>query len=244
VVECIVTQEDLLHFLDLTGMEATDIEYIRHQRELILSGGRDRTEQITKTSQLREWLVQAESKELLIHGNSDPQPISPISFFCVMLLQNLRSVDRFKSVAFFCGCHSYEDYGGARTIIMSHLAQLLRQQRFDLGFIDHDLAYRMDGGDIVAFCYVFGRLVEQVNRTETVFCVIDGINFYWCNEGGLLGEMAHVLRFLLDWTKEKGTVFKILITSSSTTDDVRQAIEDKDYLALPQQAANTLGYSD
>ncbi|TGJ80713.1 hypothetical protein E0Z10_g8053 [Xylaria hypoxylon] len=217
VAECIVKQEDLLQFLDLTDVETTDIEYIIQQRELIISRGQDRTEQIMKSTQLREWLVQANSKELLIHGSCEPLPISPISFFCAMLTQNLRGVERFKSLAFFCGCHPYEDYGGARTLIISLLAQLLKQQHFDLSFIDHEIACRMDDGDIQAFCYVFERLLEQVNMTETVFCIIDGINFYECNGDEPLREMA--------------------------TEDVRQAIRDEDYLALPELAANTLSFS-
>ncbi len=196
-----------------------------------------------KSSQFREWLVQANSKELLIHGNSEPLLVSPISFFCAMLMQNLCGVERFKSVAFFCGCHPYDDFGGARTLIMSLLSQLLQQQRFDLSFIDHEIAYRMDDGDIQAFCYVFRRLVEQIRRTETVFCVIDGINFYECNGEEQLQEMAYVLRFLLDLTEERGPVYKILVTSPSNTEDVREAIRDQDYFALPEQAANTLGFS-
>ncbi|KAI0185597.1 hypothetical protein EV127DRAFT_441217 [Xylaria flabelliformis] len=241
--KCIVNQEDLLQFLDSTGVETTDIDYITHQRELIISRGQDRTEQIMNSSQLRQWLVQADSKELLIHGNSEPVPVSPISFFCAILMQNLRSVEKFKSVAFFCGCHPYDDFGGARTLIISLLSQILQQQPFDLSFIDHEIAYRMDGGDTQAFCYVFGRLVEQVERTETVFCVIDGINFYECNGEEQLQEMAYVLRFLLDLAENRGPAYKILVTSPSSTEDVRQAIRDEDYLSLPEQAVNSLGFS-
>ncbi|KAI0536996.1 hypothetical protein GGR58DRAFT_372128 [Xylaria digitata] len=243
MAECIVEQESFLQFLDLAGLEMTDIDYVMYQREFIISRGQNRTQQIMTSTQLREWLVQANSKELLIHGNCEPLPISPISFFCAILMQNLRGIERFKSVAFFCGCHPYDDYGGARTLIMSLLAQLLQQQHFNLSFIDHDMAYRMDSGDIQAFCYVFGRLVEQVNTTETVFCVIDGINFYECSGEEPLQEMAYVLRFLLDLTGGRRSVYKILVTSPSSTEDVRQAFRDEDYLALPELAADSLGFS-
>ncbi|KAK8050818.1 hypothetical protein PG994_012548 [Apiospora phragmitis] len=209
----VVTQQDILDFLDSTGIETADMDYIVFQRELIISRGHDRTEQIMKSPQLREWLVQAESKELLIHGNSEPQPISPISFFCALMVRNLRDVDQFKSLAFFCGCHPYNDLGGVRLMIMSLLAQLLEQQRFDLSFIDHELAYRMDGGDIEAFCCVFRQLVRQVQSTDCVFCVIDGVNFYEDLAEELLQDTAYVLRTLLDLTRERGAVFKILLTS-------------------------------
>lgn len=224
-------------------METTDIEYILNQRELIFAGHRSPTEQIMKSAQLRSWLVQAESKELLIHGNSVPEPISPISFFASMLLKNLRDMEQFKSVVFFCGMHSYEDYGGARTLIISLLTQLLQQQRFDLRFIDHHLASSLDTGNIDAFCYVFGEILRQVKNTETVFCVIDGINFYECYGEDLLQQTAYVLRFLLDLTMRRGAVFKVLITSSSNTDDVRQAFRDEDFFGLPEQAKDTSGFS-
>lgn len=234
----------MLDFLISTDIETADIDYILSQRELIIPGGHDRTEQIMKSTQLREWLVQDDSKELLIHGNSEPEPISPVSFFCALLMRNLRGVEQFRSIAFFCGCHPYEDFGGARPMIMSLLAQLLQQQSFDLGFIDHELAYRMDDGDIGAFCFVFRQLVHQVKNTESVFCVIDGINFYEGFDEESLQETAYVLCSLLDLTRERGVIFKILVTSPSITVDTRLAIEDEDYLALPQRDANALGYSD
>ena len=147
-----MAQQDIIQFLASTGIETTDLEYIIQQRELIISGGQDRTEQIMKSPQFRKWLVEAESKELLVHGNSESEPMSPISFFCAFLMRRLRDVRHFRSLAFFCGCHPYEEYGGARPMIMSLLAQLLEQQHFDLSFISHELAYQMEDGDIEAFC--------------------------------------------------------------------------------------------
>lgn len=84
----------------------------------------------------------------------------------------------------------------------------------------------------------------QINGAESVFCIIDGISFYEALDEDLLQDMAYVLRSLLDLTRRKGTVFKILVTSPSTTVDTRQAIEDEDYLTLPEQAKNIHCFSD
>ncbi|KAK6203699.1 hypothetical protein LQW54_008905 [Pestalotiopsis sp. IQ-011] len=243
VLKSILSQEDILEFLDLRDIESIDLEYILYQHEMIMAGSHSRAEQIMKSTQLRTWLVQAESKELLIHGKSFPNPISPMSFFSAMLTKNLRGVDQIKSVVFFCGMHPYEDCGGARKLIMSLLTQLLQQQQFDVSFIEHHLARSLDAGNIDAFCYVFGELLRQVKSTESVFCVIDGINFYECYGEDLLQETAYVLRFLLDLTTRRGTVFKILITSPSNTEDVRQAFRDEDFFGLPEQAKDTSGFS-
>ncbi|KAK8092390.1 uncharacterized protein PG998_014875 [Apiospora kogelbergensis] len=231
--EPIVSREDLLDFLGTAHLETTDIEYIMDYREAFLSRGQDRAGVIMPTPQFRDWLVKASSKELLIHGNSKPLPISPLTLFCAMLVQNLRGVDKFWTVAFFCGRHPYEEYGGARTLITSLIAQLLRRRPFDLSFLKHDHVYQMDLGNVMTYCFVFGQLVQQIDPNDTVFCIIDGINFYEGREE-LLEDTAFAIRFLLDMTLGQN-VFKILLSSPSTTEDVRQAIRDTDYLNIPRE---------
>lgn len=240
--ESLISERDLLDFLNMCGLDYIDLDYIMQLQGPLTSGRQSRSDQIMKSTQFGEWLVKPTSQELLIHGNSDSKPVSPISFFCGMLVQSLRGVNRFHTLFFFCGRHPEEDYGGGRTMIMSLLAQLLQQQHFDLGFIGDEVIYHMGCGDIMAFCFVFGELIQQIDVRKTVFCVIDGINFYERGEQ-LLEEMAYVLRFLLDLTKDS-TVFKILVTSPSTTEDVRQAIDDSNYVSLPGQAGESQPFSE
>lgn len=237
----IVSQEDLLEFLKTAHLDNSDIEYVLDYREGFLSRGQDRAEVIMPTPQFRDWLVNASSQELLIHGNSDPLPVSPLTLFCALLVQNLRGLDRFWTVAFFCGCHPYEEYGGARTLITSLIAQLLQKRSFDLSFIKHDDVYQMDLGNIRTFCFVFGQLVRQIDPEDTVFCIIDGINFYE-GRAELFEDTATTIRFLLDMSLGP-TVFKILLTSPSNTEHVRQAIRDADYLPIPREVpkAHELG---
>ncbi|KAJ2977594.1 hypothetical protein NUW58_g7763 [Xylaria curta] len=150
-------------------------------------------------------IVAGNSKGLLIYGNSQPLLVPPISFFYTILMQSLRGIERFKSVTFFCGSHSYRSAtvtAELRTLIMSLLSQLLQRQRFDLRFIYHEVAYHMDAGDSKAFCHIFGQLVKQFKSTNT------------CSATDM----------------------------SSSTEDARQAIRDVDYLVLPEQATNTIGF--
>lgn len=236
------TREFVLEFLDSSEIDETDVVYItRHQ---ISRGvpGRNRTDQIMKANGFVQWVTEPTSKELLIHGNSATAPISPLSLFCALLIQNLRRVQRFVSVAFFCGCHPYEDQGGPRTLIISLLAQLLQQRtHFDLRFLTYEMAELMEAGDTRAYCSVFGQLVQQMARDETVFCIIDGANFYERDEE-MRHEFAEVLRFLLDLTKSQ-TKFKILLTSPSITIEIREAIRDEDYLSLSEQGKSTEDFS-
>ncbi|KAK8008152.1 hypothetical protein PG991_010703 [Apiospora marii] len=229
-VKPIVSQEDLLEFLKTAHLDSNDMEYIMDYREGFLSRGQDWAGVIMPSPQFRDWLVNASSQELLIHGNSDPLPISPLTLFCALLVQNLRKMTKFWTVAFFCGCHPYEEYGGARTLITSLIAQLLRKRPFDLRFIQHDHVYQMDLGNVRTYCFVFGQLVRQIDPDDTVFCVIDGINFYE-GRAELLEDTADTIRFLLDMTRGH-TVFKILLSSPSNTEDVRKAIRDDDHLSL------------
>ncbi|KAI3394230.1 hypothetical protein diail_3005 [Diaporthe ilicicola] len=239
--EPLVNEQGLLDFLNMRDLDDADLDYIMQLQGPLTSGQRNRSGQIMKSTKFSEWLVKPTSQELLIHGNSEPNPVSPISFFCGMLVQSLRGVKRFHTLSFFCGRHPEEDYGGGRTMIMSLLAQLLQQQHFDLGFIGDEDMYHMGGGNVEAFCFVFEELIRQIDVVNTVFCVIDGINFYERGEE-MLEEMAYVMRFLLDLTKDR-TVFKILITSPSTTEDVRQAVHDSNYISLPREAGELSPFS-
>ncbi|KAF3016550.1 hypothetical protein E8E14_012383 [Neopestalotiopsis sp. 37M] len=236
------TREYLLEFLDSSEIYAHDVAYITRHRISRTTSGRNCTDQLMKYNEFAQWVTEPTSKELLIHGNSDTTHISPLSFFCALLMQNLRRVQRFVSVAFFCGSHPYEDQGGPRTLIISLLAQLLQQRtRFDLRFLTYEMAELMETGDIQAYCSVFGQLVQQMARDETVFCIIDGANFYERDEE-MRYEFAEVLCFLLDLTKSQ-TKFKILLTSPSITTEIREAIRDEDYLSLPEQGKGTEDFS-
>lgn len=241
IIESLINERELLEFLNMRGLDDADVEYIMQLQGPLTSGRQNPSDRIMKSIQFNQWLVKPSSQELLIHGNSDPKPVSPMSFFCGMLVRSLRGVSRFHTLSFFCGRHPEEDYGGGRTMIMSLLAQLLQQRHFDLGFIGDEDMCHMGSGDVVAFCFVFGKLIRQIDVRNTVFCVIDGINFYERYEE-LLEEMAYVLRFLLDLTKDS-TVFKILITSPSATEDVREAIDDSNYLSLPAQPGDSQPFS-
>ncbi|ETS80034.1 hypothetical protein PFICI_07563 [Pestalotiopsis fici W106-1] len=236
------TREFLLEFLDSSDIEEADIGYITKQQISHGAPGRNRTDQIMKSHEFVQWITEPTSKELLVHGNSATTPISPLSFFCALLTQNLRRVEKFVSLAFFCGCHPYEDQGGSRTLIISLLAQLLRQEiHFDFRFLTYELAELMENGNVQAYCSVFDELVQQVSQDETLFCIIDGANFYERNEE-MRHESAEVLCFLLDLTKSQ-TKFKILLTSPSITIEIREAIHDEDYLSLPEQGKSTADYS-
>lgn len=241
LIEPLLSEQDLLDFLNMRGLDDADLDYIMNLQGPLTSGRQNRSDQIMKSTHFSEWLVKPSSQELLIHGNSDPTPVSPMSFFCGMLVQSLRSENRFHTLSFFCGRHPEEDYGGGRTMIMSLLAQILQQRRFDLGFIGDQDMYHMGGGDVATFCVVFGELIRQIDVRNTVFCVIDGINFYERGEK-ILEEMAYVLRFLLDLTRDS-TVLKILITSPSTTEDVREAVNDSNFLSLPGQLGDSQPFS-
>lgn len=241
LIQPLMSEQDFLDFLNMHGLDDADLDYIMQLQGPLTSGRQNRSDQIMKSTKFSEWLIKPSSQELLIHGNSDPAPVSPISFFCCMLVQSLRGVNRFHTLSFFCGCHPEEEYGGGRTLIMSLIAQILQQQPFDLGFITVEDMYHLGGGDVASFCVVFGELIRQIDVRNTVFCIIDGINFYERGEK-ILEEMAYVLRFLLDLTRDS-TVFKILITSPSATEDVREAIDDSNYLSLPGQPGDSQPFS-
>ncbi|KAF7526241.1 hypothetical protein G7054_g10818 [Neopestalotiopsis clavispora] len=236
------TCNSLLEFLNSSDIDEIDIAYITKTQLSHGTPGRIRIDHIMKSEEFVHWITEPMSKELLIHGNSATTPISPLSVFCTLLIQNLRQVPNFVCVSFFCACHLHEPQGGPSMLIKSLMAQLLQQRaHFDVRFITFEMAELMENGNIGTYCSVFGQLVQQMARDETMFCIIDGANFYERDEE-ICHEFGEVLCFLLDLTKSQ-TKFKILLTSPSITTEIRKAIHNEDYLSLPEQGRNTESFS-
>lgn len=240
-----ISQRDLYRVLNVPELEKMDLEYAIQSKELLTAADQERAEFIMGSPKFRNWLIATSSTELLVHGNSDPMLVSPLSFFCSMLVQNLYRMPRFRTVVFFCGLHtaSNDIYAGGRGMIKSFLTQLLAQETFNLNFLDPDFVARIKKDDANALCKLFGVLARQLSRDVSLFCIIDGVNFY--DHGKHLIGMSFVLRSLLDLRSEGNmqTVFKILITSPSTTTQVVQAFDEENIWSLPSQQGTGQDFS-
>ncbi|KAK5989731.1 Cystathionine beta-synthase [Cladobotryum mycophilum] len=238
----LVTVDQLRSLLNVPRMDVIDMEEVSNSKDLIPLAYRHRAEQIATSQQFRDWIVAAESRELLIEGDfdfNDAHHISALSLFCVTLTQALRMRESYISLVFFCGSHVEGDEdgsNGAVAIIKSLVAQLLEQYRdFDLRHIEsHVKLYQIQQGDIGELCSLFVWLVHRLPQNTTLMCLIDGALHYEVDkyEAGFIG----VIRCILDLVR--GSLpfpMKILVTSPSPTDSVQRLFEasgDETYLSM------------
>lgn len=193
-------------------------------------------EQIVKTQLFRTWVVSPTSAKLLVHGNfSGTKYTSALSLFCGTLTETLRAKEGFYSLIFFCGLHLHlkdeedtEPHIGTVAMIKSLIAQLLHQHRFDTSTLPHDSnpLYFHDT-NIGQLCALFGWLVHQLPEDITLFCLIDGIEYF--ERDKFINDMPTVLAYILELTMDSTitAIFKVLVTSPWRTEFVRRPFENE-----------------
>ncbi|KAF7956545.1 hypothetical protein EAE96_003880 [Botrytis aclada] len=242
-----ISQGDLQRLIDIPPMSGVsesyteqtnqDLAHAFRSKQRFELAGQELPELVTKSSQFRQWLVNPVSTELLIHGNGSSEPTSPLTFFCSLLIKNLISMDRFRPVFFFCGSHTrstqYDPYSGGISMIKSFLAQLLAQDQFDLKFLSLDNIDQIKANNLEALRWLFKTLVQHLDRGVTLFCIIDGIDFYCDHHGPHFKDMELVVDSCLELREatDMRATFKLLISCSSST-DLSKYIKDDCFLNL------------
>lgn len=236
-----ISSSSILDMLNIPlDLDSVDIMAVKDYSYRLPRKYHTRAVQVTQTREFRHWIVTPTSTRLLIHGqfsphNLDSRRISPLSFFCLLLVHMLRERERYITLVFFCGCHvedEDENVGGA-AIIRSFIAQLLQQVPFD--FMPLDMTIDLDNiakgdCDISQLCDLFVYLVRhQLRRDRTIVCIIDGIGDYETDE--LESDMLAVMRMLLQFRKAVGHGngaepphgdVKVLVTTPFTTEAVQE----------------------
>ncbi|KAI1172278.1 hypothetical protein F4777DRAFT_582132 [Nemania sp. FL0916] len=243
----VVSQSQLLRMLNIPNVENADIAHIADSASLIDRNDQGRAENLITHPQFQQWVVQTQSTELLVHGHMKPSrtSISALSLFSAAIVRNLQKVDRFRVVTFFCGQHSdMEDpLAGGAGLIKSLIEQLLYQHRFDSVALSHvaqivNLAL-LDNGydDIEELCRLFVSLVHQLPSNVTLFCVLDSVNMYEDPEYMHDMHVEKVLYEVLSLTRDNRvrTHVKVLLTSPTDTDTIRQGFREEDILSMSGQ---------
>lgn len=219
-------QESLRALVAIPDIIESDLHYVGQRAGRMPPSHREKVEQMVRTGPFRNFVAALESQVLLVHGGfGETYYVSALSTFCLTLLHTLKGIDRFRPLAFFCGCHVDQDdrYSGGQGMIRSLIAQLLRQQMFDTRFLHHRVDLnRVQRGDLDGLCALFVWLVWNLPEKTTLFCLIDGLEYYEREEHA--NGMGLVLRCLLELMRQPGlrVVIKILITSPSRTTIVRR----------------------
>ncbi|KAG4295213.1 hypothetical protein FPRO06_01797 [Fusarium proliferatum] len=253
-----VSQAQLLRILnmnldfDLYAVDKVDIAEISGSAALVDRRDQGRAEHLVENTQFKQWVVRTSSTELLVHGHMKPSrtSVTPLSLFSAAIVRNLRQVDRFCAVAFFCGQHTDLDDPliGGIGLIKSLTAQVLRQHQFDDADLDKvaqevNLPLLKRGvEDVEELCQLFSVLVRRLRSDTTLFCVIDSVNVYE-DEDMLQGMYVEKVLFeILQLTGDQRvkTHVKILFTSATNTNTIWKAFKEKDVLSMHESGRLSL----
>ncbi|KAJ4322447.1 hypothetical protein N0V84_004803 [Fusarium piperis] len=223
----------LRQFLSCYDVDITDEAFINNKRAELPAREMARVEQIVSSELFRNWLLSPQSAKLLIHWDGQcPRVIagvSPLSAFCVSMVQTLRTSDRLVGALWFCGQHIDPSKGpvGGSMMLASFIDQLLRQHAFGV---------RMDGTDIKGIelwdkkelIGLFVSLVQQVPETATLVFIIDGVILYERDDMEAWDVFLCLVQLVADSSVR--AAIKLLLTSTPGTDTVRAAFEEEDLI--------------
>lgn len=196
-----------------------------------------------------EWFKSRRSRALVINGNCSIQRISPLSFFCALLIESLQKLEPIIVLHHFCGLHmsrnSVENEElGSSAIIRMLIYQLAMQWRFgELECLSADdaQAFKRSGSNITDdFLFsIFSKMVRALPRRQPIFIIIDGINYYETQE--FCQKTKKLVKKLVKLLGAPASV-KLLITSTTRILDVSKYFENDEKLMVPADPApRTLG---
>ena len=190
------------------------------------------------SSRFKQWLTSRHSEVLLVNGSADTSNrCSPITFACGLLVSSLGSFPSTITLSFFCALHtdSIDPETGSRMMLASLVCQLLEKyQNFDLSFLTADQKYDLRDHEISTLCSLFKNLIRQLPDGQLVFCMVDGVSYY--EYGDRRDDTCKVLAMLAALTDDEklNAVFKLMISSPTTSRYVSKVVDPEDIYTLPE----------
>jgi hypothetical protein len=196
----------------------------------------------------QSWFKSGLSDMLVIDGMGEITPVSPMSYFCSLMSQELRQIINAVPLSFFCGLHRGGDYMSDATAIMrSLITQLLAnpflRQNINLNFMSFDAILGVQQFRLDFLCELFRRIIGSLTISTAIFVIIDGIS--WFETELRLGELSFVMLSLRDLVIEcntsganGGVILKLIITSPKASIHTKHLFPKDKQLVIPSE---TLG---
>ncbi|TDZ31329.1 hypothetical protein C8035_v005927 [Colletotrichum spinosum] len=228
------TQYQLRQLLGIGDVEVDDMSFVASKSPELPARQCTRAEQIVSNPLFRSWVTSPGSAKLLIHwdGKLPKQVanISPLSLFCVSLVQMLQGHPRFIPIVWICGRHVNQLTGptGGSAMLASLIDQLLRQHEFDVrtvisdGVVDPNA---LESGSEQELVKLLLFLVAQVPETITLVFVVDNVALY--ERDSLRAKSALMILVRLVAEGSLSAAVKVLFTSTPGTTEIRWAFEDE-----------------
>jgi hypothetical protein len=207
-----------------------DLENVLKRGHQFDSAAHAHAQYLWRTQQFLDWLRGNNSAVLLVDGSLDGMSagrISPMSLFCATLAVQLPETRRNIWLQFFCGPHTrtgdalYGPQGMLRSILTQLLLNLYQRSMMTLTLPDPS-ALLGCGAEMPldCLCRIFHDLVRGLPRGLTVFCALDGINYF--ETPPMAQPLCDAVSFLQNTASDSstGAHFKLLLTSGSKSKHV------------------------
>ncbi|OAT05409.1 cytoskeleton organization protein [Blastomyces gilchristii SLH14081] len=252
VQDYLAAKDDLLSDFDYeSSVMRNDIEASLETIWALPRSDQDRAVAVMQSPKLHSWITESSSSALLVNFN-DPKKTSSTSFISAKLTYSIQSdvigphnPRNIFALLFLCAEHIRPDYG-VSGMLRNLIGQLLIAYP-DFGMSVIKQIQRADQQDISSLCQIFHRMISQLPPHVTVFCVLDAITVYEQNSS-LCEEGAFAVQELMDmvqWTKDHGCDFKVLLTSAWNSHIFYKYVPDrqKDIIWMPAKVPPQGGFT-
>jgi hypothetical protein len=244
----VVTVDQLQQLLQInTGFATRDVERsLREGNQLKLSD-QQRAAWLMSNAKFQSWFKSGLSDMLVIDGMGEMIPVSPMSYFCSLLSQELGQIANAVPLTFFCGLHRVGDHmSDANTIIRSLINQLLAnpflRKSINLNFMTFDAILGIQQLRLDFLCELFRRIIGSLTVNTAIFIIIDGVS--WFETEPRLRETSSVMLSLRDLVVEcntagvnSGVILKLLVTSPKASIHTKHLFPRDKQLVIPSDAS-------
>jgi hypothetical protein len=245
----VITVDYLQSLLQVnTDFAARDVERSLREGNQLRSSGQQRAAWLMSNSKFQLWFKSGLSEMLVIDGMGEMVPVSPMSYFCSLLSQELGQITNAVPLSFFCGLHRVGDHMSDATAIMrSIITQLLAnsfiRQSINLNFMSFDAILGVQQLRLDFLCELFRRIIGSLTSNAAIFIIIDGVS--WFETEPRLRELSSVMLSLRDLVFECNTaganssvILKLLITSPKASIHTKHLFPRDKQLVIPNDTLN------
>ncbi|KAL4898916.1 hypothetical protein BDW74DRAFT_184275 [Aspergillus multicolor] len=242
IKEPFLSREKLVEALNVHHLTALDdIEYLLRQGGSFsnASHAQAQAQQVLYLPRFHDWLSSPAPDLLLVHGNFEScSRITPLSYLCAHLSLTLSKTPGLLVLHFFCGQHDslIDPLSGPQGLLRSLITQLLYAGGpFNYDFIaTRDYAEAIKAHSVRDLCSTFRALITQIPLDQRVFCFIENIIWFECEEW--TQELIDVMEMLYRMAHDASLrcSLKILISSGTAKCGLERAIPSQDQILLMQ----------
>jgi hypothetical protein len=204
-----------------------------------------RVEWLMANESIGRWFKSTRPRKLLVNGFGSLDRITPMSFFCAMLIQSLSSIGSVILLSHFCGLEMPEvGTSGPKDrrtsgLLKSLLIQLVAQwETSNITCFDHDfldtLKATSPGWGLPQQMQLLRHLIATLPSTTPIFIFIDGTNYYETVQ--LRDETKQVIKEINNLLFQEGVqvVVKVLITYPTRSYHLYEEFRRKEVVNMPE----------